>query len=84
MAVGLGKIAKHSASERIKLFGEQTHVIATGQQPIKELATFFVAALQYIVIDEPEAARQKGALTRRQSIGGIFRFIAKDKFAVDQ
>ena len=31
MAVRLGKIAKHSASERIKLFGEQTHVIAPRQ-----------------------------------------------------
>ena len=31
MAVRLGKIAKHSASERIKLFGEQTHVVAPRQ-----------------------------------------------------
>jgi hypothetical protein len=31
MAVRLGKIAKHSARERIKLFGEQTHVVAPRQ-----------------------------------------------------
>jgi hypothetical protein len=35
MTVSLREIAQHAASERIILFGEQTHVIAARKQTIK-------------------------------------------------
>jgi hypothetical protein len=45
--------------QRIELFREQAHVIAAREQTGKELARFGIAALQYIIVDEPKAARQE-------------------------
>jgi len=35
VTVGLRKIAQHPAGQRIKLFGEQTDIIAAGEQTIE-------------------------------------------------
>src|SRR5262249_27817155 len=40
-------------------------------------------ALQYVIVDEPKAARQKGSFTCGQAIG-IFGFITQYEFTVDQ
>jgi hypothetical protein len=84
MAVRLGKITEHPASQRVKLFGEQADVIASCQQSIEKVAGFVITTLQDVVIDEPEAASQKSAFARWQAIGWIDGFIAKNEIAIDQ
>src|SRR5580704_5349028 len=41
-------------------------------------------ALQNVIVDKPEAARQKRAFTFRQTIAGIFDFVAQNKFPIDE
>jgi hypothetical protein len=84
MTVGLGKIAQHAAAQRINLFGEQAHVVAARKQTVEQLAGFRIATLQYVVIDKPEAAREKSAFVGWQAIAGIVAFVAKEEFAIDQ
>ena len=83
MTIGLWEIAQHAARQRVKLFSEKSHVVTSREQALKEPASFGAAVLQDVVLDEPEAARQKGTLTRRKSIAGIFSFITPDEFATD-
>ena len=45
---------------------------------------FRIAALQYVVVDEPEAACQKNSLAGRQAVTGIFGFVSQNEFAIDQ
>jgi hypothetical protein len=45
---------------------------------------FGITALENVVIDQPEAAREKSAFAGRQAIGGILSFVAKDEFAIDR
>jgi hypothetical protein len=42
----LRKISEHSASHRVNLFGEQTHVIAAGKQSAEKFAGLHIATLQ--------------------------------------
>ena len=65
MAVGLGKIAQHAAGYRIELLGEQTDVVAAREQTIEQLSGFRVAGLQYVVVDQPEAACEETLLRPR-------------------
>ena len=80
MTVGLRKIAQHAAGQRIELFGEQTDVIAAREQTVEQLAGFRIAALQYVVIDEPKAARQESSFTCGQAVAGVFGFVAQNEF----
>src|SRR5262249_32559172 len=84
VTIGLREIAQHAASQRIELLREQADVIAAGEQAGKELARFRIAALQDVVVDEPEAAREEGPLACGQPVGGVFGFVAQDEFAIDQ
>jgi hypothetical protein len=61
------------AGEWIKLFGEQIYVIAAREQTVEWLAGFRVAALQYVVVGQPETTRQKGSLTQREPMDCRFR-----------
>jgi hypothetical protein len=67
----LRKIAQHAASQRIDLLGEQTHVIASREQALEKLASVCIAALQYVISDQPEAARQESAATPSRRPGQI-------------
>src|SRR5262249_18129604 len=84
MTVSLWEIAQHAASQRIELFGEQTHVIAAGNQTLKQFSGFRMTPLQDVIVDKPKAARHKRAFTFRQTISGIFDFIAQNKFSIDE
>jgi len=84
VAIGLRKIPQHAAAPRIELFGEQAHVIAAREQTVEQLAGVRIAVLQYVIVDEPEAARQENAFTCGQAIAGIFGFVPQNEFAVDQ
>src|SRR5262245_15507188 len=41
-------------------------------------------ALQDIIVDEPETARQEGAFALGQAIASVFRLVSQHEFAVDQ
>src|SRR6266478_193533 len=40
--------------------------------------------MQNVIVHQPEAAHQKGPLSGRQTISGIFGFVPQDKFVSDQ
>jgi hypothetical protein len=63
-----GKNAQHAAAQRIDLFGEQAHVVAARKQTVEQIAAFRIATLQYVVIDKPEAAREKSAFVNAAPI----------------
>ena len=84
MTIGLRKIAEHASGQRIELFSEQTHVIAAREQPIEELLGFGVSALQYVIVDQPKAARQKSSFAGGQAVAGIFGFVSENEFVADQ
>ena len=76
MTIGLREIPQHAAILRIKLFSKQAHIIAACEQAFENRPSFHVAPLQYVVVDQPEAARQKSSFARRQAIVGIFCFVS--------
>src|ERR1700746_4105968 len=43
-----------------------------------------MAALQYVIVDQPKAARQKSSFTWWQAVPGVFGFVAKHEFIPDQ
>src|SRR5262249_58909553 len=43
-----------------------------------------IAALQYVIVDEPKAARQENTFACGQAVAGIFGFVPQNEFAVDQ
>src|SRR5258706_15443981 len=84
MTVSLGKVAEHASTQRIELLGEQTDIVAAPEQAIKQPPRFDIAALQYIIVDEPKGACQKSAFARGQAVAGILGFIAQNEFILDQ
>src|SRR5262249_24991788 len=84
VAIGLGKIAEHAAALRIELFGEQAHIIAARKQTLEQLAGVRIAALQYVIVDEPKAARQEDTFACGQAIAGTFGLVPQNEFAIDQ
>jgi len=84
VAVGLRKIAQQAAGYRVELLGKQTDIIAAREQTIEQLSGFRVASLQYVVVDEPEAACEKRSLARGKAIGDILGLVAQHEFSIDQ
>ena len=82
MTIGLWKIAQHTAGQRIKLLREQADVIAAGEQTVEKVARLRVAALQYVIVDEPEAARQESSFACGQAIAGVLGFVAQNEFTL--
>jgi hypothetical protein len=58
MAIGLGKVTQHAPGLRIELLGEQTDVVAAGEQTVEQPARLLIAALQYVIVNEPKTAGQ--------------------------
>ena len=65
---GLRKITQLALCLRIVLFREQADIVAKRQQPFEQRACFRVAVLQRVIVGQPEAARQKDAFSRRQTV----------------
>src|SRR5690349_6951552 len=84
MAIGLRKVAEHAPGQWIELLGEQADVIAARQQPLEEPPRFGVAALQHIIVDQPEAAGEEGAFPRRQAVDIVLVFVAQNELVLDQ
>ena len=68
MAERLRKVANQPAMFAIVLFCQQPNIVAQGKQPFEQLMRLRQTPLQRVAIHQPEAARQKGALTWRQAI----------------
>jgi hypothetical protein len=43
-----------------------------------------MAALQYVVVDQPETASQESSFTCRQAVRGVFGLVAPHEFTIDQ
>jgi hypothetical protein len=43
-----------------------------------------MATLENVIVDQPKAARQKGAFSWRQAVAGICAFIAQNEFVPHQ
>src|SRR5262249_15570964 len=84
VTIGLRKIAQHAPGQRIKFLGEQTHVIAAQEQAGEQLARFRTAALQYVIVDEPKAARKESSFAFGKSVSGVFGCVAKNELTLDQ
>jgi hypothetical protein len=65
MAEGLREVADQSAGLGVVLLGEESDVVAQGQQPFEDLPGLVVPSLQGVVVGEPEGAGQKGTLAGR-------------------
>ena len=84
VAVGLGEVAEHAPSAGIEFLREQSDIVATGEQTLEESMGVAIAALQQIVVDQPEAAGQEGTFAWRQAVETAIGFVSEDKSAVDQ
>src|SRR5262252_3257586 len=84
VTIGLRKIAQHAAGQRIELFCEQAHVVAASEQTGEQFARLGIAALQYVIVDEPKAARQESSFACGQAVAGVFGLVAQNEFTVDQ
>jgi hypothetical protein len=84
MAVSLRKVAEHAAGQRIDLLREKADVVAAREQAVEEPPGFGVAALQHVIIDEPEAAGEEGAFARGEAVDGVLGVIPQNEFILDQ
>jgi hypothetical protein len=84
MTISLWEISQHAAGQRIDLFREQADVIAARKQTIEQPARLRIAALQNVIVDEPEAAGQERSFTCGQAVAGVFAFVAQNEFILDQ
>jgi hypothetical protein len=66
----LRKISYLSLGHRIVLFRKQAYIVSQFEQPFKELHSFLVTVLQYIVIDQPKAARKEDTFRALQPVNG--------------
>jgi molybdate-binding protein len=51
VTIGLRKVAEHSASDGIELLRQQSDVVTTRKQTLKQSSRIFVSILQKIVVD---------------------------------
>jgi hypothetical protein len=84
VAIGLREVAEHSASDGIKFLRQQSDIVATREQTLKQSSRIFVSILQKIVVDQPKAARQEGALAGRETVDAVLGFIPQDKLILDK
>src|SRR3546814_647506 len=74
---GLGEVAELVAAVRVVLLGEQADVVADRQQVLEPGERVLAPADQRQRVAEPEAAREKRALARRQAVRDRVRAIAQ-------
>src|ERR1700722_13956354 len=73
MREGLRKIAELALAARVVLLGEQSDIVAQGEQPLEHRRPLVVLAEQGQIVDEPEAAGEKRPLARRQAVDAGMR-----------
>jgi hypothetical protein len=79
MTLGLRKITQHATGQRIKLLSEQADIIAAQEQAGEQLARFRIAALQYVIVHEPKAAREERSFAGGQAVAAVFGLVAESK-----
>jgi hypothetical protein len=84
VTVSLWKIAQHSAFEGIKFLCQQANVVATREQTVKQPASFRIATLQDVIVDEPKTADQKCSFAAWQAINRLCRFVTQNEFIVEE
>src|SRR5580698_9770082 len=75
----LGKVAELAAAVRVVFLGQQPHVVAQRQQALEQSESLVMPSQQHVIVDEPEAAREKRALAGRQAVDRRSRIVAHHK-----
>src|SRR5436190_22754997 len=65
----LGEVAEHALCLRVVLLREEVQIVAEVDEPAEKLVRLLVPPQQLVAVAEPERAREKYALARRQPVG---------------
>src|SRR5579875_3277401 len=76
MREGLGKVADLPLELRIVFLGEEPDIVAQREQALEQLARLVHPILQRVIVGEPEAAGEEGALAGRKPRMGIISRLA--------
>ena len=81
----LRKVAELPLVPGVVLLGHQAEVVAESHEPREELMRLVVATEQFVAVAEPEGAREKDALARRQPVDSrLVRAVAEDEAVLQQ
>src|SRR6516162_5553289 len=75
----LGEISHEAPRACIIFLRQEADVVAQPEQPLEQLLGLLLAAKEIVGVRQPEAAGEKGAFARRQSVIGLVRAIAMHK-----
>src|SRR5262245_42982940 len=81
---GLREVADGALSTEIVLFGQQAQIVGQADEPLVQALGVRQASGQNVGVCKPEAAREKGAFTRRQSVVGRGRVVPEHQPAPQQ
>src|SRR5271167_2878973 len=81
---GLWEVPDLAREVRVVLLCEKSDIVAQGQQALEKLAGLVDASLQDIVVGQPKAAGQKGALSGRQAIHPLSGVVPHDETVGDK
>ncbi len=79
MRESLREITELTLSERVVFFGEQSNIIPDCQQTLEHLHRIIVAALQFIIVGQPERASKKCSFSMGHAVDGRVLRIPPDK-----
>src|SRR5499427_4781558 len=71
VAQGLGEVAQLRSADGIDLLGEEADVVGTAADPLEQRAGGIDVAPLRQVVDQPEAANDKGSLVAPQSVRSL-------------
>src|SRR5215472_14423833 len=80
----LRKISKLPAGDRVVLFSEQPKMIPDREQPLEQFLRFRHSPLEGVIVGQPEAAGQKGALVTGEAVESEFRGISSNEAAAQE
>src|SRR5439155_8463399 len=80
----LGEVAQQAPRSAIVLFREQPDVVGEPDQPLEESAGLLAAALQDVVVGQPERAREEGSLARWQPVDTGTGLVTIDEASAQQ
>src|SRR5262245_2385932 len=81
---GLREVADGALRGEIVLFGQQAQIVGQADEPLVQALGVRQASGQNVGVCKPEAAREKGAFTRRQSVVGRGRVVPEHQPAPQQ
>src|SRR5437868_2214304 len=79
----LREIAHLPAGSRIVFLRQQSEIVAQIEEPLEQRPRVHIAALQDIIVGEPEAASKERSYIPRQAVNSALGVVARDK-AVSQ